>query len=93
MLNNPSMAPRDRERFESNLEQAFLLLSQACSRDARNSKAFAMRGKCYYQMGDFQRAIYDFAAAIAIEEASEKVQKKDLAELYNFCGIQHFELG
>jgi tetratricopeptide (TPR) repeat protein len=59
-------------------------------------KAFFLRGKCYYHMGDFQRALFDFSVAIRIEEDNKKKDqgsKKDLAEYYNFAGVQHYELG
>ena len=36
--------------------------------------AYFMRGKCYYYMGDFKRAIYDFAAAIQNETSAAKRQ-------------------
>ena len=66
-------------------------------KDATNSKAFFCRGKCYYHMGDFQRALYDFSVAIRIEEEKRvkdpNYKKENLAEYYNFAGVQHFELG
>ena len=65
------------------------------------AKAFYLRGKCYYHMGDFQRALYDFSYAIRIEEERKTKDKdgkdrqllRDLGEYYNFAGVQHFELG
>lgn len=39
-------------------------------------------------MGDFHRALYDMNIAISLEE-----NKRDLAELHNFCVILLFELG
>jgi hypothetical protein len=48
-------------------------------------------------MGDFQRALYDFSVAIRIEEVNKTegrdYKRNDLAEYYNFAGVQHFELG
>lgn len=58
------------------------------------SRAFYMRGKCYYHMGDFQRALFDFSVAIRIEEdkkvkenTNKKETQKDLADYYNFAGV------
>ena len=87
---------KERERYENQLEEAFYKLSQACNKDATLSKAFFLRGKCYYHMGDFQRALFDFSVAIRIEEDKKQREagyKKDLAEYYNFAGVQHYELG
>lgn len=81
-----------REAYEQNLEKAFELLTEACTKDQSYSKAFFLRGKCYYHMGDFQRALYDFS--VAIRTAQEKKEpKKELAEYYNYAGVQHYELG
>jgi len=55
-------------------------LSSACNKDATMSRAFYMRGKCYYHMGDFQRALFDFSVAIRIEEdkkVKENTNKKE----------------
>ena len=64
------------------------------------SRSFFLRGKCFYHMGDFQRALYDFSVAIRLEEekkikeiTKDKQAHKDLGEYYNFAGVQHFELG
>lgn len=88
---------RERESYENKLEKAFQYVSKACSINPTNSKAFFYRGKCYYHMGDFQRALYDFSVAIRIEEVNKAegrdYKRNDLAEYYNFAGVQHFELG
>lgn len=47
-------------------------------------------------MGDFQRALFDFSVAIRIVEdqkSKEPNWKQNLAEYYNFAGVQHYELG
>jgi tetratricopeptide (TPR) repeat protein len=39
------------------------------------AEAFSLRGSCYYLMGDFQRALYDFSVAIRIaKENNESVK-------------------
>ena len=43
----------DREKYENKLEEAFVMLSSACNKNANISRAFFLRGKCYYHMGDF----------------------------------------
>ena len=47
---------------------------------------------CYNQMGDFQRALYDFSVAIRIEKERSSTDTKMLAEYYNYAGVQHYEL-
>ena len=44
----------------------------------------------YHQMGDFQRALYDFAVAIRI---AKEIDDLALPTYYNHAGYQHFELG
>ena len=50
--------------------------------------AFAMRARCNYHFGDFQRALYDFSVAIRLLE-SNTGPKDDarLAEYYNYAGV------
>lgn len=76
---------------ESAIQEAFKLLSEACNKDGNYSQAFHYRGMCYNQMGDFQRALYDFSVAIRIERERGQDQKA-LAEYYNYAGVQHYEL-
>lgn len=46
----------------------------------------------YHQMGDFERALFDFSIAIRI--AKESFEDSGLlASYYNHAGYQHFELG
>lgn len=52
---------------ESNLVEALKLLSDACFKDNTNAEAYCMRGQTYRDMGDFQRALYDFTVAIRVE--------------------------
>ena len=59
------------DKAEKDIAEAFKLLSEACNRDARMSQAFELRGMCYHQMGDFQRALYDFSVAIRIEKEKD----------------------
>ena len=50
---------------------------------------------CYNQMGDFQRALYDFSVAIRIEKDpnnKKDPESKKLAKFYNMAGFQHYEL-
>lgn len=71
---------KERDKYEKKLEEAFISLSSACNKDATMSRAFYMRGKCYYHMGDFQRALFDFSVAIRIEEdkkVKENTNKKE----------------
>lgn len=91
---------KNKEMYQIKLEQAFDFLTNACNKDPTISRSFYLRGKCYYHMGDFQRALYDFSYAIRIEEekkikeaTKDKYALKDLAEYYNFAGVQHYELG
>ena len=62
------------------------MLSAVCNKDAQMSQAFHLRGMCYNQMGDFQRALYDFSVAIRIAQEKPEDQKY-LAEYYNFAGV------
>ena len=92
---------KNKEIYQTKLEQAFDYLTNACNKDTQMAKAFFLRGKCYYHMGDYQRALYDFSYAIRIEEdrkardkdGKDKQLMRDLGEYYNFAGVQHFELG
>jgi len=54
-------------------------------------QAFELRGMCYHQMGDFQRALYDFSVAIRIAKENFE-DNRTLAGYYNYAGYQHFEL-
>ena len=58
------------------------------------AKAFHLRGQCYNQMGDFQRALYDFSLAIRIAKDKKKERENDgdLAKYYNSAGFMHYEL-
>ena len=52
------------------------------------SKAFFLRGMCYNQMGDFQRALYDMSMAIRIEKDKKENERdgsyaSQLAEYYS----------
>jgi tetratricopeptide (TPR) repeat protein len=48
---------------------------------------------CYNQMGEFQRALYDFSVAIRIEvDKGESKNNKHLADCYNMAGNQHYAL-
>jgi len=58
-------------------------LSQACNRDAKCHQAFYLRGMIYHQMGDFQRALYDFAVAIRI---AKEIDDLALPTYYNHAG-------
>lgn len=92
---------KNKEIYQTKLEQAFDYLTNACNKDTQMARAFFLRGKCYYHMGDYQRALYDFSYAIRIEEdrkardkdGRDKQLMRDLGEYYNFAGVQHFELG
>ena len=46
------------------------------------SQAFFLRGMCYHQMGDFQRALYDFSVAIRIAKEQYE-ENRILAEYYS----------
>ena len=46
-----------------------------------------MRGKCYMQLNDFKRAMYDFSAAIRAETKSSNSIQSDLATYYMFAGM------
>ena len=53
--------------YESNLVEALRHLSQACFQDNQNAEAYSLRGTCYQEMSDYQRALYDFTVAIKVE--------------------------
>ena len=67
---------------ESAIQDAFKLLSEACNRDGTLSDAFHLRGMCYNQMGEFQRALYDFSVAIRVED-DNKADPKKLGDYYS----------
>jgi hypothetical protein len=48
VLNDPKKKPTEKD-----IQEAFRNLSEACSKDGQMSEAFALRGQCYNQMGDF----------------------------------------
>ena len=58
------------------------------------AEAFSLRGQCYNQMGDFQRALYDFSVAIRIEKDnySGSASAARLSEYCNHAGVQHYML-
>ena len=80
------------KKEQSPLEKALENLNNAINQDPSYARAYFLRGKCYYHMGDFQRALFDFTVAIKMGH-DRKESKKDLAEYFNFAGLQHFELG
>lgn len=45
-----------------------------------------MRGRCYMQMQDFKRALYDFSAAIRAEQKKENLIASELADYYMYAG-------
>lgn len=59
-----------RNKLNSNkpdkVPEAFKTLSEICNRDGESSEAYNLRGSCYYLMGDFQRALYDYSVAIRL---------------------------
>ena len=65
------------------IQDVFKLLSEACNRDGQLSQAFHLRGMCYNQMGEFQRALYDFSVAIRVEDEKPNKDQKLLAEYYS----------
>jgi tetratricopeptide (TPR) repeat protein len=71
---------KGKDSNESKLEEALVILSDACNRDANMSKAFYLRAKCHYHFGDFQRALYDFSVAIRIELDNPNHKKSTIAE-------------
>mmetsp|Transcript_6828 Transcript_6828/g.11526 ORF Transcript_6828/g.11526 Transcript_6828/m.11526 type:complete len:332 (+) Transcript_6828:127-1122(+) len=77
---------------EDHIQKAFHHLSLACNKDGQMSQAFSLRGQCYNQMGDFQRALFDFSIAIRIAREKDE-DPKTLSEYYNYAGVQHYELG
>ena len=78
---------------ESKLEDAFRILSVICQKEETQHQAFAMRARCNYHFGDFQRALYDFSVAIRLLSSNSHKDEAKLAEYYNYAGVQHFELG
>ena len=82
----------DKQQFEEIVNEVFLILSSACNKDAKYSKAFATRAKVYYHMGDFHRALIDMSTAIHLEDTQEK-NKQNLADYHNFCVVLLFEIG
>lgn len=77
---------------QSPLEKALENLNLAINMEPSSSRAYFIRGKCYYHQADYQRALFDFTVAIKISH-ERKDSKKDLAEYFNFAGLQHFEMG
>ncbi len=76
---------RDSNKSKQNehyIQEAFKNLSEACNKDGQMSSAFSHRGICYNQMGDFQRALYDFSVAIRIAN-EKKEDHKTLADYYS----------
>ena len=71
---------------------AFTKLSEACNKDGTCHKAFYLRGKCFYYMADFQRALYDLSVAIRCG-IDKGARREEIAEYYVCAGTQLFESG
>lgn len=68
-LKNIHLIPKDdKQQYEDIINEVFLMVSSACSKEARYSKAFSVRAKIYYHMGNFQNALFDMAIAMQIDE-------------------------
>lgn len=71
-------------------------MSSICQKEDAHHEAFALRARCNYHFGDFQRALYDYSVAIRLCETTKEEKHKTgnkLAEYHNYAGVQHFELG
>ena len=61
--------------------------------DPNHSDGWYQRGKCYMQLNDFKRALYDFSAAIRAETKSNNTIPSDLATYYMHAGMCNQLLG
>ena len=80
ILSNSKQKPSEKE-----IQEAFRQLSEACNKDGQIAEAFSLRGQCYNQMGDFQRALYDFTVAIRIEKDNYTPGAMSNARLAEYC--------
>ena len=62
------------KNVEKTIESAFHDFSNACVDLAEFAQAYFQRGKCYMQMTDYKRALYDFSAAILNQTRHENKQ-------------------
>ena len=79
------------EAAEKQIQECFKLVSEACNKDAKMAKPFSVRGQCYWQMGDFQRALYDYSVAIRIAK-DQGDPPKDLAGYYSKLYISYWKI-
>ena len=87
---------------QQNLEEAFLLFSEAIAAEPKNSKGFQKRGDVFMAMHEHAKALYDFSYAISLLLAEKEKdldlsatnpKNKIIAENYFLAGSCHFELG
>jgi tetratricopeptide (TPR) repeat protein len=71
LMSKDNKTPSDYERAIQLFSEAIALLQNTTNQtEASYAKFYAARGNAFMQTGQYQRALYDFSAAVRFEEAN-----------------------
>ena len=79
-------------------EDAIARLTEAIEADDRDIRALNSRGRVYYGLGQFDKAVEDFGEAVfwqqhAVSQGNSKITTQEFAELFRDLGLARVETG
>ena len=79
-------------------EDAIARLTEAIEADDRDIRALNSRGRIYYGLGQFDKAVEDFGEAVfwqqhAVSQGGSKITDQEYAELFRDLGLAQFKTG
>ena len=79
-------------------EDAIARLSQALEADSQDVRALNSRGRVYYGLGQFEKALEDFGEAVfwqrhAVSQGNSRFTDKEFAELFRDLGLAQSKTG
>ena len=79
-------------------EDAIARLSQAIEADSQDVRALNSRGRVYYGLGQFEKAVEDFGEAVfwqqhAVSQGNSKITDKEFSEVFRDLGLAQFKTG
>ena len=79
-------------------DDAIARLTQAIEADDRDVRALNSRGRVYYGLGQFDKAVEDFGEAVfwqqhAVSQGDSRITDKEFAEVFRDLGLAQFKTG
>ena len=79
-------------------EDAIARLTEAIQEDDRDIRALNSRGRVYYGLGRYDKAVEDFGEAVfwqqhAVSQGGSRMTEQEFAELFRDLGLAQFKMG